>query len=588
MESSERECAGQGAEGGTSVAGADPATGGTVGSPPVPVLPTDLVEPLREDLAGAGYTVEGIDALLGPVASAAVRRDRLGPARRVLDRAGRTPLATILRVFALGESVAAADLDAAFPRVGAGGLTRIGLVVPGGPVRGSATGDDSPGGRDHADAPGEGAGLAAACDLRPYGDEEHTWWVASDLGEVTTGRPLHPDHVLGVGGASLTLAAWTPRTPVGRVLDLGTGCGVQALHAAGHAREVVATDLSERALGFAAFNAALVGQRWDLRRGDLFAPVGGVGSDGAIGAVGAARGEPELFDLVVSNPPFVITPRSTDLPLFEYRDGGREGDALVEAFVRGVGAHLAPGGVACFLADWEVRTGADWRDRWRTWLDTPECAGLDAWVVAREYQDPAEYAELWSRDGGHVPGTPEFDAWTSAWLADFESRDVEAVWFGVVLLQRPSEERERWVDLDEVTGGVDSPMGPHLARGLAARTRLHSLSEDDLFAQAYVVAPDVTEERHARPGAADPSVILVRQGGGFRRAVQADTALSAFVSVCDGDLTGDVAVTAIAALTDDEPTALRARLSGPLRRLFADGLLLPAEGSAEAGDAVRG
>ena len=46
------------------------------------------------------------------------------------------------------------------------------------------------------------------------------------------------------------------RTPVERVLDLGTGCGIQALHAALHSRDVVATDTSARALEFAAFNAA--------------------------------------------------------------------------------------------------------------------------------------------------------------------------------------------------------------------------------------------------------------------------------------------------------------------------------------------
>ena len=99
------------------------------------------------------------------------------------------------------------------------------------------------------------------------------------------------------------------------------------------------------------------------------------------------------------------------------------------------------------------------------------------------------------------------------------------------------------------------------------------------FAATWVTAPDVTEERHSRPGAADPSVILVRQGGGFRRAIRADTALSAFVSVCDGDLTGEVAVTAIAALTEEDPVSLRRRLAAPVRRLVADGLLVPpAEG----------
>jgi hypothetical protein len=62
-----------------------------------------------------------------------------------------------------------------------------------------------------AEAPRRGADLVAAtCDLRPYAADQETWWVASDLGELATGGPLRTDHVLGVGGASVTLASWTP------------------------------------------------------------------------------------------------------------------------------------------------------------------------------------------------------------------------------------------------------------------------------------------------------------------------------------------------------------------------------------------
>src|SRR5206468_7044146 len=104
-------------------------------------------------------------------------------------------------------------------------------------------------------------------------------------------------HVLGVGGASLMLARCAFRRPVGRVLDLGTGCGVQALHAARHAGSVTATDVSARALAFAAFTLALNGVRAQLRQGDLLEPVRG-----------------EVFDQVVSNPPFVITPRAAGVP----------------------------------------------------------------------------------------------------------------------------------------------------------------------------------------------------------------------------------------------------------------------------------
>src|SRR6185437_12440605 len=145
-----------------------------------------------------------------------------------------------------------------------------------------------------------------------------------------TGRPLRPDHVLGVGGASTTLARWTPRPRVARALDIGTGCGVQAFHLATHAAEVTATDTSARCLGLTRLNAQLnaaaedgpfAGRTLDLRRGSLLDPVGG-----------------RSFDLVVSNPPYVITPRSAGGPAYAYRDGGLAGDDVVRRLVEGVGA----------------------------------------------------------------------------------------------------------------------------------------------------------------------------------------------------------------------------------------------------------
>ena len=45
-----------------------------------------------------------------------------------------------------------------------------------------------------------------------------------------------------LGGASITLASWTPRPLVRRALDLGVGAGVQALHLAAHAEQVVEAD----------------------------------------------------------------------------------------------------------------------------------------------------------------------------------------------------------------------------------------------------------------------------------------------------------------------------------------------------------
>jgi methylase of polypeptide subunit release factors len=491
-----------------------------------------LLDSLREDLAGAPFGVDEVRERLGALASAALGREQTLPARRAVAGAG-DPLGVLIGCFGLGLPTAADDLATALPRTGVTGAVALGIVEP------------------------EGAHVRATCDLRPYGDDSgHAWWVASDPTEHARSEPLPVDHVLGIGGASTTLASWTPRTRVARALDLGTGCGVQALHLSTHAEHVVATDLSRRALGYAAFNAALNRADWDLREGSFLEPVAG-----------------EAFDLVVSNPPFVITPRSGDVPLYEYRDGGAAGDAVVAALTKGVGAHLAPGGVAQLLGNWETGAGQDWRDRVGEWVAE---SGLDAWVVQRDVQDPAEYAELWTRDGGHLPGTSEHDTLVGAWLDDFASRRVEQIGFGIITLHRPTAQRTPFVDLVEAHGPVATPMGPTIAAGLVARDRLAGLDDDALLDTAWRCADDVTTETHAAPGATDPNVIVLRQGGGLARSIRLDTLDAALVSVSDGELTARQSLTAISALLD-LPTGEALGAGATLvRRLAADGLLRPA------------
>jgi hypothetical protein len=93
--------------------------------------------------------------------------------------------------------------------------------------------------------------------------------------------------VLGVGAASLTLAAATPRATVGRTMDLGAGCGIQALLAQDHSDVVVATDRNPRATGFTRLAAALNGVDVDARTGDLLEPVAAEAFDLARGLAAA-------------------------------------------------------------------------------------------------------------------------------------------------------------------------------------------------------------------------------------------------------------------------------------------------------------
>ena len=543
------------------------------GPGPVPpgagLAPADLAAAaatLREDLAAAGFTVDGVERVLGPVASAALHREQAVPARRALrdrGREGADPTAALAALFLLGDDVPRRALDAALGRTGVDGARRLGLVEAAG------AGDDD--------------AVRALVDLRPYAATDAagpvTWWLSSDLGELATGRRLAPDHVLGAGGASLTLAQVTVRTPVGRVLDLGTGCGIQALHAARHARAVVGTDISRRALGFAAFNAAL-----DAAFDEASGPAAGAAHHGpATGRVELREGsmlEPvagERFDLVVSNPPFVITPRAAGgaLPDYEYRDGGRSGDDLVRDLVTGVGAVLEPGGVAQLLGNWEHRRGVPWDERVGAWLAE---AGLDGWVVQREVLDPAEYAETWIRDGGTTPER-EPAAWAAAygaWLDDFAARDVEAVGFGIVTLRRPlAGARPTLRRLEEHTGSVRQPLGAHLAASLAAHDWLAARDDAALAGERLAVAPDVPEGRFHTPGAPDPTVVLLRQGDGLGRAVRATTGLAALVGASDGELTVGQLVGAIAALFEVGAEDLAGELLPDVRGLVRDGFLAP-------------
>ena len=525
--------------------------------PPPAVTPAQATS-LRADLAESGWGVEAVAALLGEAADAALRREIRLPALRAVRAAlaagsAPSPVAVLTALFMLGEPVPATALDAALPRTAAAGAAAIGLV--GEP---------------------DGAGyVRARVDLRPHEavDDagEVRWWVASDLGELVTGRALAPDHVLGVGGAGLTLAGLTPRTPVHAALDLGCGCGIQTLYLLRHAEYVVATDISARALAFTAFNAALAGVSVAGAPDVGTESVAGSesGSDSGAGRLELLRGsllEPvagRRFDLIVSNPPFVITPpavREAGLPLMEYRDAG---GPVLPGLVAGLGERLEPGASAVMLGNWEHRGAGLWRDAVAAWL--PE--GLDAWVVEREVQDPVEYAAMWLRDGGLTPerDAEAFDAALEAWIDDFEVRDVRGVGFGYLIVHRPRRPREPWCLLEEVTTSGQGVLGPHVAEVLEVRELLAGLDDEAVADLHPLLAPDVTEERHLIPGAA-----------GLGRTLRASTAVAALAGVVDGELSVGQVASAVAALSDlntADALALRAEMVEAARHLLTTGFL---------------
>lgn len=455
------------------------------------------------------------------------------PARRAARRQP-GPRSTLLLAFVLGDPVAASDMADALPSLGTDGAVALGVLEV------------------------EGSVARPLVAIRPHafrdalGDGE--WWIASDLDELAGVAPLRPDHVLGVGGAARTLAALLPPGPAGSALDLGTGCGIIALHLRRFAERVIATDVSERALWFAQLNAAINGiDGIETRLGSLYEPVAG-----------------ERFDLVVSNPPFVITPRAEGVPEYEYRDGGETGDALMAAVVRGIAGQLRPGGHARLLGNWETIGPDAGLDRALSW--TAE-AGLDVWAIERESLDPVRYAELWLRDGGTLPRDAEHDSLMDAWLDDFAARDVTTIGMGWLALRRPVE-GPTLARAERLSHPVAlEHAGAHLAAAFDDVAWLASQGDDALAEQHLRVSPDVTEARHQLPGAAGPNVIELRQGGALARTLSVDTALAGLVGACDGELDLGTLIGAIAALLEVDEPVLRADLLPRVRELVATGFL---------------
>jgi cyclopropane fatty-acyl-phospholipid synthase-like methyltransferase len=488
-----------------------------------PALHPDVVERLRDALSAAAYAYDPVAALLGPTAHAALSRNETTPGLRATG--GGSPLETLVRLWLLQAPVAREAADRALPDL-VDALSATGLV--------DVAGDE----------------VRAAVDVRPYADDGRSWWVLSDLTPGLDGAPIdvHPDHVLGISSASTSLAQLTVREPLATALDLGTGCGVQALHLAGHVARVVATDVNPRALAMTRLNAALNQVPVEVRQGSLLEPV-----------------EDELFDLVVSNPPFVVSP-ATEAPLV-YRDSGLPGDEMVRRVVTQAPRHLTPGGHCQVLANWVHRRGEPWQDRVAAWV---EGSGCDAWVVQREVADPAAYVELWLKDAG-VHGRPDYARRYDAWLAWFEEQGVEAVGFGWLDLRRV--DRPGVVRLEEWPFEVEQPLGPEVAERARRADFLAETDDARLLATRLTTRVDVRQESLGAPGAADPEAIVLRQQRGMRRARQADTVEAGLVGACDGDLSVGQILDALAQLLGEDAETLRRTRVDAVRELVADGFL---------------
>jgi methylase of polypeptide subunit release factors len=432
----------------------------------------------RSAMESAGYASDRVPELVGEPGLPAVSRLPMVLARLPDEGA----LSVLVRLLLLGMPVDRAEAEAALHPLPLARAVRMGLVSV------------------------EGRLVLAPVRILQFGG----FAVAADAPEAAG---MSADHVMAVSGSSMFLSNLTVRRPVGSALDVGTGTGIQALLASRHADRVVATDASARALSFARFNAMLNDvHNVEFREGNLFEPVAG-----------------ERFDLVVSNPPFVVSPDAE----FLYRDSPGSGDEISRDVVQGAAAHLAPGGTASILVGWiEVPDVAPWL-RPTGWA--PE-SGCDVWVLHHSSLPALAYAVQWN---SHMSSDPDHYLGTVArWVAHYRAAGIGAVGYGAVVLRR--RDGRNWRRFDDLGARYPRPSGDVLWSLIGVEDRMAeppgaaSFLDDRLAPEGRHV---IEQALRQRDGTYEVERAELAQDDGLRFRVPADPLTAELLVRCDGQRT---------------------------------------------------
>ena len=245
-------------------------------------------------------------------------------------------------------------------------------------------------------------------------------------------------------------------TPIEDALDLGAGSGIGALVLSRRAARVVASDITERAAHFAAFNQLLNHcDNVEVLCGDLYAPVAG-----------------RTFDRIASHPPYIPSIGATMV----YRDAGETGELLVRRIVEGVPAHLRPGGMCTVLGLGIDTHDAPFEQRARAWLGASEHE-FDV-LFAQVYERTPEQAveSIAGRSGDQA--SPE-DA--ARLLQALQRVGAHRLAYGALVLHRRTPDAaEPWTARTEL--GEDTT-GRDVAQALAWRR--YSARDGFLFALAH-------------------------------------------------------------------------------------------------------
>ena len=448
----------------------------------------EAAKELIEYFAAIGFDSEGLAAHLGPDYLSALHRGDPGALRFRTQQA--TEFDQLIQAFILRDPVEKEHFSQLLGADLADKVIDANIAVCNGP-----------------------AIVRVVIDVRPHVINGKPHWVFSDPDAAMVRQDAAEDHVPGVGAASLSLLQFCPTEPVASVLDLGTGSGVQILGQADSAQKVTATDVSTRALALAdaTIRGANIADKVELRAGSWFEPVVG-----------------KRFDRIVANPPFVVG--STEI-MHTYRDSGLDLDGASELVVSEVADYLAPGGSAYLLASWAHSGEIPWQHRVASWLPSH---GVAAWVLQRDFADPALYVSTWLRDEAIDPRSHEASERSAEWLQHFADHDVRAIGFGYIAIQdigdQPSE-----IIAEDIPQAFDDRLADEVSEYFVRAAWLREQSSEDIANARYQLRPQVAREIIEVPDTAagmgfQPQVYRLTRMDGPRWSHEVDEHVAAIVA----------------------------------------------------------
>lgn len=372
--------------------------------------------------------------------------------------------------------------------------------------------------------------------------------VASDHASAIDRKQV--EMVLWPNPTSKFLGRFAVRRHSRATLDLGTGSGILSLGASRWSDGVVATDLNQRAVDCARFNARLNGvETIEAVTGDCFAPVTG-----------------RQFDLILSNPPFFITPQGDYL----FCENPMELDGLCRRLVKEAHEHLAEGGYMQMLCEWAQIKGQPWEERVAEWL---EGTGCDAWVMKGLTQDPEEYAQ--QRIKETTEDTSGDAATYTGYMDYYRHRGVEAIHDGLIVMRR--REGTNWVRIEEVPTTPKGELGEMIESTFGAHTLMQQIDSDEkLLALQPRMAANVRLEQvcaqHQGEWRAESLTLRLVSGFPFHMNVQ--PLVAEFLVTCDGSRTAGDAIQAFAAQAKAPVEAVQNECLGIIRKLLDRGFMV--------------